>query len=116
LQENSRLHAPVYDQLRMTTTTAHRYIVRDSQILGGEPIIVGTRTPVRAIVEIWRLGTAPDQILSHLPHLTQAQIFDALSCYSDNTDEINKLIEQNMTPQHRNDQARTVQRAAPSSI
>ncbi len=35
----------------MLHTTAHAYIVTDDQILAGEPIIRGTRTPVRAIVE-----------------------------------------------------------------
>ena len=40
----------------MTTTTSSRYVTRQPEILSGEPIIAGTRTPVRAIVEIWRLG------------------------------------------------------------
>jgi uncharacterized protein (DUF433 family) len=71
------------------TATAHRYIVRDPQILSGEPIISGTRTPVRAIVELWRMGTPPEGIPAALPHLTLAQVFDALSYYSDNQAEIN---------------------------
>jgi len=41
------------------------------------------RTPVRAIVEIWRMGTPPEEITTHLPHLTLAQIFDALSYFAD---------------------------------
>ncbi|HSU81372.1 MAG TPA: DUF433 domain-containing protein [Thermoanaerobaculia bacterium] len=32
--------------------TQHRYIVSDPEILGGEPIVAGTRTPVRAVVSI----------------------------------------------------------------
>jgi Protein of unknown function (DUF433) len=40
----------------VTRASAHRYIVIDDQILSGEPIIKGTRTPVRAIVEMWRQG------------------------------------------------------------
>ncbi len=40
----------------MMQTTEHLYIVTDEQILSGEPIIRGTRTPVRAIVELWRQG------------------------------------------------------------
>ena len=40
----------------MSQATAHRYIVTDDRILSGEPIIKDTRTPVRAIVEIWRQG------------------------------------------------------------
>jgi uncharacterized protein (DUF433 family) len=76
----------------------HRYIERKPKILGGEPIIVGTRTPVRAIVEMWRMGYAPEEIPIHLPHLTLAQVFDALSYYSDNQAEINHYIELNHIP------------------
>ena len=79
-------------------TTAHLYIVTDSQILSGEPIITGTRTPVRAIVEMWRQGLPPEVIPQHLPHLTLAQVFDALSCYSDHQDEINQHIARNHIP------------------
>ena len=43
----------------MVKATGHRYIVTDSEILSGEPIVAKTRTPVRAIVEMWRNGTAP---------------------------------------------------------
>lgn len=35
----------------MTTATQHRYIVTDPVLLSGEPIIGGTRTPVRACAE-----------------------------------------------------------------
>ena len=82
----------------MTTATGHRYIVNDNQILGGEPIILGTRTPVRAIVETWRLGMPAEEIPSALPHLTLAQVFDALSYYSDHQEEINAHIERNRIP------------------
>lgn len=79
----------------MSTATEHLYIIKDERILSGEPIIKGTRTPVRAIVEMWRMGVASEEITSHLPHLTQAQVFDALSYYSDHQDEINLHIERN---------------------
>ncbi len=78
--------------------TEHLYIVTDDRILSGEPIIAGTRTPVRAIVELWRQGLAPETIPAHLPHLTLAQVFDALSYYSDHQDDINKYIERNRIP------------------
>jgi uncharacterized protein (DUF433 family) len=78
--------------------TAHLYVVTDSQILNGEPIIKGTRTPVRAIVELWRQNVPPEAIPTHLSHLTLAQVFDALSYYSDNQDEINQHIERNRIP------------------
>ena len=82
----------------MSTSTEHLYVVKDDQILSGEPIIKGTRTPVRAIVELWRMGVAPEEIPQHLTHLTQAQVFDALSYYNDHQDEINRHIERNRVP------------------
>ena len=83
----------------MLTTTEHCYIVRDKRILSGEPIIKGTRTPVRAIVELWRMGIPPEEIPKRLPHLTLAQVFDALSYYSDHQNEVNTHIERNRIPE-----------------
>lgn len=82
----------------MMNLTAHCHVVSDDQILGGEPIVRGTRTPVRAIVELWRLGVLPEQIPDHLPHLTLAQVFDALSYYAENQQQINTHIERNRVP------------------
>ena len=79
--------------------TEHVYVVTNSNILSGEPIIKGTRTPVRAIVEMWRQGVAPEEIPTHLPHLTLAQVFDALSYFSDHQAEINTCIERNRVPE-----------------
>lgn len=82
----------------MLQATEHIYIVRDDQILSGEPIIKGTRTPVRAIIETWRMGVSPEEVPVGMPHLTLAQVFDALSYYSDHQDEINEYIERNRIP------------------
>jgi uncharacterized protein (DUF433 family) len=82
----------------VTTATDHIYVERNAAILGGEPIVKGTRTPVRAIVEIWRMGVAPEDVPTHLPHLTLAQIFDALSYFSDHQAEISSYIEKNRIP------------------
>ena len=50
-------------------TTGHYYIVSDKHILGGGELIVkGTRTPVRAIAEMWRQGILPEEIPHHLTH------------------------------------------------
>ena len=83
----------------MLHATENRYIVRNEEILGGEPIIKGTRTPVRAIVESWRQGVLPEDIPRIMPHLTLAQVFDALSYYSEHQQEINSFIEQNRIPE-----------------
>lgn len=82
----------------MAIETLSRYVTRNSEILSGEPIIVGTRTSIRAIVGLWRLGIPPEEILNHLPHLTLAQVFDALSFYLDHQSEINTYIERNQVP------------------
>jgi uncharacterized protein (DUF433 family) len=82
----------------MMVATEHLYIVTDKKILSGEPIIKGTRTPVRAIVEIWRMGVPAEEIHKRLPHLRLAQVLDALSYYSDHQDEINAHIERNHIP------------------
>ncbi|PPT07745.1 hypothetical protein CKA32_001027 [Geitlerinema sp. FC II] len=47
---------------------------------------------------MWRLGIMPEEILNHLPHLTLAQVFDALSFYLDNQPEINEYIDRNQVP------------------
>lgn len=85
----------------MAIETNHPYIVCDDAVLGGEPIIKGTRTPVRAIVESWRMGIPPEDIPNHLPHLTLSQVFDALSYFSDHQEEITAHIERNRVPDDR---------------
>ena len=82
----------------MATQTEHLYVERDEAILGGEPVIKGTRTPVRAVVELWRMGCAPEETVNELPHLSLAAVFDALSYYSDHQEEINDYIERNRVP------------------
>jgi len=85
----------------MITATAHPYVISNSQLLAGEPVIRGSKTPVRAIVELWRMGIAPEEIPLHLPHLTVAQVFDALSYYAEHQEEINQYIEINRIPEDR---------------
>jgi uncharacterized protein (DUF433 family) len=73
-------------------TKEHPLITRKPTICGGEPIIAGTRTPVRAIVEHVRLGDSPEDILEHLPYLTLEKIHAALDYYHDNKAEIDEWI------------------------
>jgi uncharacterized protein (DUF433 family) len=85
----------------MAHPTRYKYITRRDDVLSGEPIIVGTRTPVRAVVEAWRVGTAPEESPQDFPHLTLAQVFTALAYYSDHQTEINDCIERNRIPADR---------------
>ncbi|NEQ79432.1 MAG: hypothetical protein F6K26_03980 [Moorea sp. SIO2I5] len=44
------------------------------------------------------MGVPPEEIAIGMPHLTLAQVFGALTYYSDHQDEINQYIEQNKIP------------------
>ncbi len=84
----------------MKVIEEYTYITRKKEILDGEPIIEGTRTSARAIVELWRAGIDPEEIVCKLPHLTLAQVFGALSFYSDHKEEINEYIRENTIPEN----------------
>ena len=47
---------------------------------------------MRTIVEMWRMSMSVEEIGAGLPNLSLAQIFDVLSFYQDNTDEINRSL------------------------
>ena len=71
----------------------YRYITSAPDICGGRPIIKGTRTPVKAIVGYYKLGLSIEELLEGLPHLTPAQVYEALSYYHDHASEIEQDIE-----------------------
>src|SRR5438067_1897274 len=82
------------------TPTVHPQIVRVEGILGREPVIRGTRTPVRAIVEYSRFGLNPAEIQYRLPYLSLPQVLAALAYYQDHPDEIEFHIRRNKIPEH----------------
>jgi len=71
--------------------TAHPYIIRDSTLYGGEPIIEGTKTGVRHVILLFQSGKDPEEIAS-IHRLSLAQVYDALSFYYDNDTEIEHNI------------------------
>ena len=97
----------------MVVMTVHPYVTSDSALLGGEPLVRGTKTPVRAIVELWRMGIPPEEIPEHLPHVALAQVFDALSYYAEHQAEINHYIEINHVPEHLVHPAPKLKKSAP---
>ncbi len=69
--------------------TEHPHVFRNAEVCGGKPVIGGTRIKVAQIaLEYDHLGWAPDQILQAHPHLTLAQIHDALSFYYEHAEDI----------------------------
>ena len=75
---------------------AHPHVTVNPQICGGSPIIEGTRFPVRSVVSyILHHGLSPEELASRFPHLSLAQIHDALAYYYDNRDEIQQDLDAN---------------------
>ena len=65
---------------------------------GPRPVIKDTRVGVDVIVGYNRAGYTAEQIATEvLPHLTLAQVYNALSYYHDHIDEIESLLETNTT-------------------
>ncbi len=83
----------------MTVHTEHPYVVREEGIFHGEPVIKGTRTPVRSVVVFWQMRIMPEGIPKQLPHLSLAAVFDALSYYEDHQAEIEDYIKRTGVPQ-----------------
>jgi len=71
-------------------TLLHPHITMDP--IGG-PMITETRFPVRSVVlHILQNHLTPYELMCRFPHLTLAQIHDALSFYYDNR----KMVQQDM--------------------
>jgi len=49
------------------------------EILGGTPVFVGTRVPVRTLFEYMAAGDSLAEFLDHFPTVTRAQAIAALS-------------------------------------
>jgi uncharacterized protein (DUF433 family) len=74
----------------------HPYVERRPGVCGGEPVIAGTRFPVRSVVtSIYRLGMTPEEMVEGWPYLTLAHVHDALSYYHDHRVTIDGAIRQN---------------------
>jgi len=61
-------------------------------VCAGEPVIKGTRIPVRIIFRHYELGKNLEDIQKEFPSISLAQISDALSYAFDHVKEIRRLI------------------------
>lgn len=71
-------------------------IVRNPAVLGGEPIVRGTRIPVRSVVLASREYGGVAGVLEAYPQLTAADVRDALGFYEAHRAEIDELIRANL--------------------
>ena len=76
----------------MTLQLAHKHVAKDPAVQGGRAVIRGKRVPVSDIVYHHKKGKDVHEILDLYPHVTLAQIHDALAYYYDHQEEIDKEI------------------------
>ena len=75
--------------------TLYPHIVRNPEILAGEPTIRGTRIAVRNIVEAARYTPDIEDLWADYPTATREAIAEALSFYAHHRDEIDAYIADN---------------------
>jgi uncharacterized protein (DUF433 family) len=67
-------------------------------VCGGRARIEGTRISVWFVVSnVLQQGVAPEEFVETYPHITLAQIYDALSFYYDHRDEIDRDLRDQRT-------------------
>jgi len=79
--------------LRQELEPPHPYVVVETTRFGSRAVLKGTRIGVTSVVAYQRLGYSPEKIVSEiLPHLTLAQVHDALSYYYDHQEELDREL------------------------
>ncbi|MGD9891090.1 MAG: DUF433 domain-containing protein [Dehalococcoidia bacterium] len=81
-------------------TNVYSHIVRDASILDGEPVVKGTRVPVRSIAILCRLYHTMDTIRAAYPMLSEDAINEALMFYGTHWQEIEQYIAENEDDDH----------------
>lgn len=67
----------------MSTPTLESVIRCDPEVLGGTPVFVGTRVPVKNLVDYLAAGDPLERFLEHFPSVTREQAVAALELASD---------------------------------
>jgi uncharacterized protein (DUF433 family) len=90
-------------------STNHPYVELRPGVCGGQPVIAGTRFPIRSVViQVLRQGLTPEELVHEFPHLSLAQVYDALSFYYDDREAIDADIAQNTERRWKPRRKRTV--------
>lgn len=81
------------------STNLKRYIIIDNQILGGTPVIAGTRIPVERIAALVRQGYTTDTLKEEYPHVEATKIqYIISSLMKVGLDEFEKIQKVQATP------------------
>ncbi len=100
-QESAQTPDQMADKLlREQLVPKHAYVEVVEKVAGPQAVIKGTRIPVSIIIGYFRIGETPESLVKNiLPHLTLAQVYDALSYYHDHQAEIEQELAEN-TEEH----------------
>lgn len=75
-------------------TAVYSHITKDPEVCGGRACIDGTRIRVADLVCLQRQGHPPEKMLEVYPSLNLAQVYAALSYYHENSQEIERALEE----------------------
>ncbi len=59
-------------------TSLLRVVHSDPDILGGTPVFVGTRVPIKTLLDYLEAGDSLDEFLDHFPSVTREQAVKVL--------------------------------------
>lgn len=71
------------------------HIVRLPGVVGGDPVVKGTRIPIRCIVEYFRAYGSLDESGAVYPTLSRSTIEGAVAYYQAHREEVDRTIEEN---------------------
>ncbi len=78
----------------MPAVIKYRHITRDEEVQGGEPVLKGTRFPVRSVIHyVVREGKHPKELVEMFPHLREVAVYEALLYYEENKEEVEELLQ-----------------------
>ncbi|MEH1841895.1 MAG: DUF433 domain-containing protein [Nostoc sp.] len=59
-------------------TSTSRIVHSDPDILGGTPVFVGTRVPIKTLLDYLEAGDSVDEFLDHFPSVSREQAIATL--------------------------------------
>ena len=72
--------------------TEYRYITKEEGVRSGCAVIEGTRIGVHDVVGLILTGATIDEVIRSFPSVTRSQVYECLSYYEDNRDEVDTLV------------------------
>ena len=80
---------------RRHSSAKYPNIVRDSEVQGGDPTIIGTRIPVWVVAAAWRINPDMAELCQGYPMLTPDLVEEALAFADENRAEIEAALKAN---------------------